>query len=447
MAHLNMMGNHWNAGNQGWHGNSFNGSNMSLNMMPNPGFVSNDHQMWNPWLQQQYPYPMMPGGETELRECRRIFKTVLYISGMPPRSLHHSRAPSPSLSVRSRRSTMSSRNRQKFVPRDLTDDEDSDIENFTDDSRSRTRRNEGRTRPRRNTEQIDLDYRETEVVSRIQRMKEKSKHIRERRSGSLSNWPPTKARDSGSLTPSDEEIKKVASKYRKSSLTSPVPQNKRLLSDSASEKEKEVPDKQKEQKSSPKASQQVQSDSTSGQESKQEKSLKASDKTIKKKSETESEIDCEPLAKVVEKKLVSENRPLKVPNNISKTLNGSSIKKEEKKIVVPTKEEKPKENLMPTKSESVVAKSAPQAVEKKEIPLGAVNEAWECPHCTFVNEAAATVCTICCKTRVDVLKQLPKTEVDIDINEINESILQNESDAKQKGKVRKISFLPGTKAH
>lgn len=342
---------------------------------------------------------------------------------------------------------MSSRNRPKYLQQDLTDDEDSDIDNFTDDSRSRMRRSESRTRSRRNTEQIDLDYRESEVVSRIQRMKEKSKHIRERRSGSLSNWPPSKARDSGSLSPSDEEIKKNASKYRKSSLTSPVPQSKRLLTDSASEKEKEVPDKKKEQKSSTKALHQVQSDSTSERESKQKKSFKPNEKTIKKKSETESEIDCEPLPKVTEKKLESENRPLKVPNNISKTSNGPSIKEEERQIVVPKKEEKPKENLKAAKSESAAQKSAPQAVEKKEIPLRAVNEAWECPHCTFVNEAATTVCTICCKTRVDVLKQLPKAEDDIDINEINESISQTESDSKQKGKVRKISFLPGTKAH
>lgn len=344
---------------------------------------------------------------------------------------------------------MSARNRHKYLPQDLTDDEDSDIDNFSDNSRSKIRRNENRNRQRRNTEQFELGYRENEVVSRIQKMKEKSKHIRERRSGSLSNWPPTKGRDSGSLTPSDEEIKKVASKYRKSSLTSPVPQNKRLLSDSASEREREVPDKQKEQKSSPKALTQVQSDSTSEQDSKKEKSLKASDKTIKKKSETESEIDCEPLPKVVEKNLESENRPLKVSNNISKASNGPSIKKEEKQIAVPIREEKPKEILKSTKSENAVVKDAPQTavVAKKEIPQKSVDEAWECPHCTFVNEAATTVCTICCKTRVDVLKQLPKTEDDIDINEINDTILQNESDAKQKGKVRKISFLPGTKAH
>lgn len=68
MAQLNMMGGQWNMGHQGWPANHFNGSNMSLNMMPSSnGYMPND-QMWNPmWMQhqqqQQYPYPMMPGGK------------------------------------------------------------------------------------------------------------------------------------------------------------------------------------------------------------------------------------------------------------------------------------------------------------------------------------------------------------------------------------------------
>lgn len=78
MAHLNMMGNQWNAGNQGWHGNSFNGSNMSLNMMPNPGYVPNDHQMWNPWMQQQFTYPMMPGGKAEISRMSVNFQIVFF---------------------------------------------------------------------------------------------------------------------------------------------------------------------------------------------------------------------------------------------------------------------------------------------------------------------------------------------------------------------------------
>ena len=64
MAQLNMMGHQWNMGNQGWQGSNFNGSNMSLNI-PSHGFMSNDQQMWNPWMQQpQYPQPMIHNGKS-----------------------------------------------------------------------------------------------------------------------------------------------------------------------------------------------------------------------------------------------------------------------------------------------------------------------------------------------------------------------------------------------
>lgn len=344
---------------------------------------------------------------------------------------------------------MSSRSRQKFLPQDLTDDEDSDLDNFTDDSRARMRKQEPRQRSKRNTEQINLDYREAEVVSRIQKMKEKSKFIRERRSGSLTNWPTTKDRDSGSLTPSDDELRKVSTRFRKSSLTSPIAHHKKLLSDSASEKEKELPNKQK---SSVKVSpQQVQSDSASEREVPKEK---VSTSKLKKKVETESENDFEEQQpEPVKQKLESEIRPLKVAASTSTNItNGHKepIKLEERKIQenkvnekIPIKVEE-KQTTKPKAAEDIKETPKPEPQKVSE-PL----EAWECPHCTFVNEAASKICTICCKTRVEVLDQIPEEQVDedIDINEINESILQNESESKQKGKARKISFLPGTKAH
>lgn len=356
---------------------------------------------------------------------------------------------------------MSSRSRQKYVPQDLTDDEDSDIDNFTDDSRSRMRRQGSQARQRRNTEQLELDHRDTEVIGRIQKMKEKSKYIRERRSGSLTNWPTTKERDSGSLTPSEDEMRKISTKHRKSSLTSPISQTRKLLSDSASEKEKDVPSKQKEEKSFSKSIKQVKSDSASERETAKEKAIQPGDSMkTKKKLEQESEDDHEPLPVPVKTKPESESRPLKIaPNasNISTTSNEPSIKREEKKIVQVDKKEKLKEVKMESKTVDVHVSTIEEtaAIEVKKAPpteassqaAQSITEDWECQHCTFVNEAASTVCTICCKTRVDLLEHLPKTEDDIDINEINDSILQNENDAKQKGKVRKISFLPGTKAH
>lgn len=348
---------------------------------------------------------------------------------------------------------MSSRSRHKYLPQDLTDDEDSDIENFTDDSRSRLRRHEVKPRSRRNTEQLDLDHRDTEVINRIQKMKEKSKYIRERRSGSLTNWPTTKSRDSGSLTPSDDDLRTISSKHRKSSLMSLTQPQKKLVSDSASEREMSFQQK-KEERIAPKVIKQVKSDSASEQENPKQKPLKVVD-SPKAKPKPETESDNEEVATVapVVKKLESESRPLKVvsnSSNISKTSNESiATKKEEKKIVQNGKQEIVKQST-PEPVASPVIVVAKAKVKDIEVKREAVKiaEAWECQHCTFVNDAVATVCTICCKTRVDVLQQLPKTvDDDIDINEINESISQNESDAKQKGKVRKISFLPGTKAH
>lgn len=473
MAQLNMMGNQWNMGQQpGWQSNNFHhgshnfhhGSNMSLNMNMQSQNFNPEQQMWNPWMQQQQfqQFPMMPNGELICSYSKYIHIDLLHLSGMPPQRTR-SRAASPALSVRSRRSMISSRNRHKYMPGDLTDDEDSEIEMFTDDSRSRVRKSDVRNRSRRNTEQIDLDYRDTEVISRIQRMKEKSKYIRERRSGSLTNWPTTKDRDSGSLTPSDEEIKKISSKYRKSSLTSPVPQNTRLLSDSASEKEavKEAPNKTK---IPPKVVQPVKNDSLSEKETVEDTPVPIESKKVTRRTE-----DSEPVIKPASTPAKSsETRPLKVANNSvvnsSEHLKTSSSVKEPMLIKVEPKptqaekakeEDRPVENVEPSTHESVeILQPPPSKAEiHVEAPKKASNvappplEDWECQHCTFVNEADAKICTICCKTRVDVLQQLPTAEDDIDINEINDSISQNENDAKQKGKVRKISFLPGTKAH
>ena len=75
MAQLNnMMGNQWNMNQQGWPGHNFNGSNMSLNMMPSHGYIPNDQQMWNPMFmpQQQFGFPMMPGGKFDKQRGKII---------------------------------------------------------------------------------------------------------------------------------------------------------------------------------------------------------------------------------------------------------------------------------------------------------------------------------------------------------------------------------------
>jgi hypothetical protein len=443
-----MGGGHWNMPHQHpWNGSStLGGSNMSLNM-PQHGYDQNS--MWNPWLQQQqFPMmPMMPGGELEneifftrdvnLIEFFLFFLLFwMFIKGMASRSRNHSRAASPALSVRSRRSMMSSRSRQKYQPQDLTDDEDSDIEEYTDDSRSRSKRPasvhgdmKNRMRRRNNSETLELDHRDTEVISRIQRMKEKSKFIRERRSGSLTNWPRTKDRDSGSLSPSDDEIRRIATKHRKSSLTSPTPQSKLQHSMSSSSNNK-------------KKSTTTHSDSASDEYNKKEKT-----RVVDELKQREQQNSSPKLEEKVNQVSVAtpEKSHINGVHVVEMKLDEKTLKSENRPLKVVSKETSDKITTTVT-----TAKTSTKDEKIAQIKL----VDWECEHCTFVNEATATVCTICCKTRVEVLKTLPTTvdeeeEVELDIKQINESIQRNENDGdlKQKGKVRKISFLPGTKAH
>jgi len=528
---------------------------------------------------------------------------------MPPRSRVQSRVPSraasPALSVRSRRSMMSSRQRNKYVHQDLTDDEDSDIEeHFIDDTRSRNKRLldlKTGGRQRRNSEILELDYRDNEVISRIQKMKEKSKYIRERRSGSLTHWPSTRDHDSRSVTPSDDEIRKISSKYSKSSVTSPISDSRKILSDSASEKETaakpskntkanrsdfDETDKHEKSKGSSTNSQKVvakkptnESDNdddevfekepqtrtskgrpltlssttsnsvtrepikTTDDEESDEKPAKSqsrgNEKHLKEKKKEnhvtavkhqdsiltrhespvrkhESPVRREespvkqqelpvkrqqspvrkPALKSQEKTKnenlrstaspkIQEPAPSKKIQESSPKIEPSTSKVHEpalkSKSTLKTQELAPKSKEPATKSqESIKSKSssskmldtattskikplkqkaafsdeeesesdtdAHPRVTKNSIAVELPGGNWECEHCTFVNEADSKICLICCKTRVEVLKQLP-VEDDIDINEINDSISQNESDAKQKGKIRKITFLPGTKAH
>lgn len=356
-------------------------------------------------------------------------------------SRNPSRAASPALSVRSRRSVMSSRQRhQKYMqPIDLTDDEDSDLD-FTDDSRARIRKSMEvlkQTRQRRNTEQLDLDYRDNEVINRIQRMKEKSKHIRERRSGSLTNFPvTTKERESGSLTPSDDELRKLSSKFRKSSLTSPIPQSKKkFLSDSASEREAAVSDNKKI------VTEKVPSMSKAIKDDFKDLSDREGQRAARESSPKVSKEQSKP-------KIISESRPLTIatetPKNISRTRDEDKSQQSPNSARSIRKETAQSSSSSSSLSKAESSKETPAA--KSSIQATPPPVSWECEHCTFVNESDAKVCTICCKTRTEVLKQLPLDEEEIDINEINDSILQSESDAKQKGKIRKITFLPGTKA-
>ncbi|XP_058819364.1 E3 ubiquitin-protein ligase lubel isoform X8 [Topomyia yanbarensis] len=209
MAHFNQM--HWNQMNPWMPGQSQNGSNMSLNLPPSqmshyphdqPGYPSNWNNAWG----GMYPYPMgmmpvMPG-----------------MALPPPRSRAHSRsrAASPALSIKSRKSTMSMRNMQRSsYINDLTDDEDSDEEFIKPRGR--------RDRRQRVDSNSSLDFDEPEPNTFIRASSVKhSRFNRDRRSGSaarsLIDYPTSHTRESHRTRYDRDEL--LRDRFDKMSLSS-----------------------------------------------------------------------------------------------------------------------------------------------------------------------------------------------------------------------------------
>uniref|UniRef100_A0A182PJP2 Uncharacterized protein n=1 Tax=Anopheles epiroticus TaxID=199890 RepID=A0A182PJP2_9DIPT len=213
MAHFNPM--QWNQMNAWMGRGSQNGSNMSLNLPPQHGYPPQDPSGyppgWNAW-NGMYPYPMgmmpmMPG-----------------VAMPPPRSRANSRsrAASPALSIKSRKSTMSMRNlnRNSFID-DLTDDEDSD-DGF---HRSRGRGGDRRRRERLNsTSSIDFDEPEPPTQSFVRASSVKhSRFNRDRRGGgssarSLIDYPVSRKVAAPAARYDREEL--VRDRFDKMSLSS-----------------------------------------------------------------------------------------------------------------------------------------------------------------------------------------------------------------------------------
>ncbi|XP_053677164.1 E3 ubiquitin-protein ligase lubel [Anopheles nili] len=204
MAHFNPM--QWNQMNPWMARGSQNGSNMSLNL-PSASQHGYHHPQdpagyppgWNAWG-GMYPYPMGMGG----------YPMMPGVVMPPPRSRANSRsrAASPALSIKSRKSTMSMRNlnRNSFVD-DLTDDEDSD-DAF---HRSRGRTGDRRRRERLNsTSSVDFDEPEpAQAFIRASSVKH-SRFNRDRRGGgssarSLIDYPVTRKPTAASSTRYDRE--------------------------------------------------------------------------------------------------------------------------------------------------------------------------------------------------------------------------------------------------
>ncbi|XP_053692024.1 E3 ubiquitin-protein ligase lubel [Sabethes cyaneus] len=212
MAHINFNQMHWNQMNPWMAGQAHNGSNVSLNL-PSSQMGHYPHDQpgyppgWNNNWGGMYPYPMglmpmMPG------------------MGMPPprsRALSRSRAASPALSVKSRKSTMSMRNLQRnsYID-DLTDDEDSEEEFI----QSRNRRD----RRHRVDSSSSLDFDEPEPAPFVRASSVRhSRFNRDRRGASsarsLIDYPVSQKRDSQRSRYERDEL--LRDRFDKMSLSSP----------------------------------------------------------------------------------------------------------------------------------------------------------------------------------------------------------------------------------
>uniref|UniRef100_A0A182SBZ1 Uncharacterized protein n=1 Tax=Anopheles maculatus TaxID=74869 RepID=A0A182SBZ1_9DIPT len=215
MAHFNPM--QWNQMNAWMGRGSQNGSNMSLNLPPPHGYPPQDPSgyppAWGNAWNGMYPYPMgmmpmMPG-----------------VAMPPPRSRANSRsrAASPALSIKSRKSTMSMRNlnRNSFVD-DLTDDEDSD-DGF---HRSRGRGDRRRRERLNSTSSIDFEEPEPPAQSFVRASSVKhSRFNRDRRPGagssarSLIDYPVSRKISAPAARYDREEL--TRDRFDKMSLSSP----------------------------------------------------------------------------------------------------------------------------------------------------------------------------------------------------------------------------------
>lgn len=370
-------------------------------------------------------------------------------SRAPSRS--QSRAASPALSIKSRKSMMSNRNinRNNFIEHELTDDEDSASDGYVDDFRSLRGRRESSTRstttPRRsrkNSTQSSIDLEEdSESFSRGTRSATGTRSSnRDRRSGSVarsvqSGWSAAAKPSVSTATSRSKEFERNDRKHVSDSPMTPdsesEPGTKALVQAKIREK----------------LAQQSSMDESSSDFWKPKTSVK----------ENQSKIESEPKSEVVveiERKIepVVEKQP-----ELSRRLDPVEPIDDEILQLI---------NEKPGELDDGPIGPPPAAPEYE----------WECEFCTFVNEANTKICTICCKTPTsapsnkknaattkktdNIVNQVQdelKSKLNIankartassseETNTTKESSGSSSTAGKIKGKTRKISFWPGTKS-
>lgn len=351
-------------------------------------------------------------------------------------SRNQSRAASPALSVRSKKSVMSARHiNRNFIEHELTDDEDSESDGYVDDFRSLRGRREssGRSnvsrRSRQNSTHSSNDMEDDSETFARGNTKSSSARREVRRSNSLvrsvqSSWPAAKQNGRNREPPTDFAEPTVPIEARRTVYDSP------LTPDSESE-------------TGTKALVQAK---------------------IREKLAQQSSID-ESSSDFWKPQTTPNTRSTSTINN-TPTSNSNGL----------TTRQPESEELGP----ELVPDTAPTGP-----PPRAPDHQWECEFCTFVNEPQTTICTICCKTptsepikvpqsdeqvthstmpheppplpkksppKENVKASPPKVESKSSIaaasnkSKTTSSSDDNASNSKSKGRTRKISFWPGTKS-
>ncbi|XP_059617781.1 E3 ubiquitin-protein ligase lubel-like [Phlebotomus argentipes] len=235
MAQLNCMSCNPQLPPPQWGDSSLHGSNMSLNLPPQGYYPHPQHDGRQAWMNHWAPPPVYP---------YPIGMVPVMATPHPPRSRAqsrtHSRAASPALSIKSRKSTMSTRmaRQEIYIGQEYADDEDSDLEMFDDDRHSRRENAINRARrTRKNSTQSSIDFDDDTADSGPGR-----RHSgRDRRGGSLAksnqnDWIPSK-RVSDAIR--EREMLQRKKSQQRESFTPP---------ESDQEKPEEKPAKQLEEK-------------------------------------------------------------------------------------------------------------------------------------------------------------------------------------------------------
>lgn len=336
-----------------------------------------------------------------------------------PHSRVPSRAASPALSSKSRKSTMSARNlpyRNSYVDQQLTDDESSDSLGYVE----------------------DLNHEKFDRRNSIERSMRHSRHI-------IPNSPQR----------SYDEDSEVFSRrsFRHNSRGRRASSTARSLS-SRSER---------------RPSHGIRSDSTQDSGSELGTRALVQAKIREKVAQASSLDESSDLSK---SKGPAQPKFIKKPTTTTKTNKPLTRQIEQKQSVVQkstaaAQTEKPKETLTkrtePSKRKETPPKSSEKievakAKEEEDVDLNNIPDAapsgpppstpdyeWECEFCTFTNEAKTKICAICCKTPTTKATRKQAEEPKQPINGKMTEQAEISKEGRAKTMSRKISFWPGTK--